>query len=78
MTESQRLAVLVDEDGNVVGGHYVAEQTGEYVVSMEALPGQRLHEVDLPAELAGAEPEGVLLGLGSYRVEAGTLVRKED
>jgi hypothetical protein len=78
MTHSQRLVVLADDGGNVMAGHYVAEQTGHLATGMRALPGQSLHEVDVPSELVDAAPEDALRGLGTYRVQAGALVRKES
>ena len=77
MTASQRLVVVTDGDGRVVAGYYVGEPTGQYTAGMRALPGQHLHEVDLPAEFVGAEPGDVLRGLGAYRVRAGALQRRE-
>lgn len=78
MTDSQRLVVLVDDGGKVVAGHYVSEQSGQYATGMRALPGQSLHEVDLPGELADTAHEDALRGLGAYHVQAGALVRKEN
>jgi hypothetical protein len=77
MVENARLVVVADDAGNVVAGHHIGEATGAYVAGMGVLAGQSLHEVDLPAELASADKHEVLRGIFAYRVEAGTLVRKE-
>jgi len=80
---SRRLAVITDQDGNVVGAHHVgaassADTAGlAETAGMGMLPGQHAHEVDLPEALIGTDRHEVLLAVTGYRVVAGALVPRK-
>jgi hypothetical protein len=83
MPTSRQLAILADPNGRVVAAHLIDEQTRQGHTGIRGgmlpLQGQTLHEVDVPTELADAEPKEVLRRIhGGYHIKAGALARKEN
>ena len=79
VTGPRRIAVVTDSAGNVIAGYLIPVRTqGSMRVGIAAMPGQSLHELDMPAEMAGSTPEQIMGRLGAYRVRAGTLAKKGD
>ncbi|TYK44120.1 hypothetical protein [Actinomadura decatromicini] len=75
---ARRMVVLVDQQGRLLAAHHLGEPDGEYVAGLGTLPGQRLHEVEVPRELAQADDLQVLHALAGFRLgEAGVLVERE-
>lgn len=53
MPESTRMLLLTDADGRVIGAAAQGPaRPGGHGIAITPLPGQTLHEVDVPAELA--------------------------
>ena len=72
MSERQRLIVVIDKAGQVVGATFSGESNTPGVqVGITALPGQEVHDVDVPGDLAGLGPEELLRAVVDYGIRPG-------
>lgn len=74
MAATEKMIVIVDSSGTVVGAaHIGASNKSRMNVAMVPLPGQTLHEVDVPQEISTLESGHLFhLAISAARFNAGT------
>jgi hypothetical protein len=73
MPHSRQIFVIADDNGKILGAAIPQpSERGEPASRVAALPGQTLHQLEIPAELLQAEQHEILRGIFAYRIQRGS------
>ncbi len=76
--KGDKVIVASDSRGNIIAAAHSVEG-GEIATSLEALEGQTLHELEIPAELAALESsDAILAALADARITPGGTLKLRE